>query len=361
MGARAPQPAPTPQAATASAGPKTLVLKKGQLVFQEGDTSKAMYLVKKGSIRIFKKKGTAVTEIGTVNVGEILGELAFLDGLPRSASCEALNDSELVEISGQAFTQTLSGIPDWLKALLKTIVGRLRAASNKIRQLEAAQQSFDYSKDSLQLGYTFINVTEAPKLSTCLLLVAYKKAAGQTKNIPLDIELYNKIAIQVHGMASSKTQAFMDTMVQAGMIAQTSEGGAAKYVLTDIEALEKYILQINESNQQDPGKRKVFSMKGFLIMGIVAKHLSKFRTDPNAAKVKANIFQIQAWEKEATGKNAFRNDEYEELIRHEFVGAIDFQGEGSIFSEIDVNHFMTQYKIQRLIKALDALNESKRK
>lgn len=360
MGARAPQ---QPQAAapgSASVGPKTLVLKKGQLVFQEGDTSKAMYLVKKGAIRIFKKKGTAVTEIGTVNVGEVLGELAFLDGLPRSASCEALNDAELVEISGAAFTQTLSGIPDWLKALLKTIVGRLRAASNKIRQLEAAQQSFDYSKDSLQLGYTFINTTEAPKIASCILLIAYKKSNGG-KSAPLDLDLFNKIAIQVHGIASSKTQAFIDTLVQAGIITQEGEGGAAKFTLTDTEALEKYILQTNESNQQEPVKRKVFSPKGYMIMGIIGKYLSKFRTDPTQVKVKINVFQIQTWEKEATAKTSFRNDEFEELIRHEYCGPLDFKSEGEILSEIDFNHFITQYKIQRVMKSLDALNESKRK
>lgn len=359
MGVRAPQPAP--QAAAASAGPKTLVLKKGQLVFQEGDTSKAMYLVKKGSIRIFKKKGTNVTEIGTVNAGEVLGELAFLDGLPRSASCEALNDAELIEISGAAFTQTLSAIPDWLKAMLKTIVGRLRAASNKIRQLEAAQQSFDYSKDSLQLGYTFINSTEAPKLATCVLLVALRKITAGQKSAVLEMDLFNKIANQVHGIASSKTQAFIDTLIQAGMVTQEGEGSSAKFTLNDIDVLEKYILQVNESNQQEPVKRKVFSVRGFTIMGVIGKHLAKFKTDPAQAKVKINLFQIQNAEKETTGKAPFRNDEYEELIRHEYAGPIDFQGEGEIMSEIDTNHFITQYKIQRLIKALDVLNESKRK
>lgn len=356
MGARAPQ---TPPAA-ASVGPKTLVLKKGQLVFQEGDTSKAMYLVKKGSIRIFKKKGASVTEIGTVNVGEVLGELAFLDGLPRSASCEALNDAELVEISGAAFTATLAGIPDWLKAMLKTIVGRLRAASNKIRQLEAAQQSFDYSKDSLQLGYTFINTTEAPRLATCILLVALKKAGG-AKSGPIDVEMYNKIATQVHGIASSKTQAFLDTLIQAGIVSQEGEGAAAKLTLTDVDALEKYVMQTNETNQKEPMKRKVFSPRGYAIMSIVGKYLMKFKTDPAQTKVKINLFTIQNSEKEATGKTSFRNDEFEELIRHEFAGPLDFQGEGEILSEVDIAHFITQYKIQRVMKSLDALNETKRK
>ncbi|MCM0607076.1 MAG: cyclic nucleotide-binding domain-containing protein [Xanthomonadaceae bacterium] len=360
MGVRAPQPAPQ-TAPPASVGPKTLVLKKGQLVFQEGDTSKAMYLVKKGSIRIFKKKGTNITEIGTVNVGEVLGELAFLDGLPRSASCEALNDAELVEISGAAFTQTLSSIPDWLKAMLKTIVGRLRAASNKIRQLEAAQQSFDYSKDSLQLGYTFINSTEAAKLATCVLLVALRKSNAGQKNTPLELEMFNKIANQVHGLASSKTQAFIDTLIQAGMITQEGEGSAAKFSLNDLDVLEKYIMQVNESNQQEPVKRKIFSVRGFTIMSVIGKYLSKFKTDSAQTKVKINLFQIQTAEKEATGKAPFRNDEYEELIRHEYVGAINFQAEGEIMSEIDTTHFIMQYKIQRLIKALDALNDSKRK
>src|SRR3954467_3009621 len=74
-------------------------LKKGELLFAEGENSRAMYYLKTGMIRIFKKKGDSQIEIDTVRSGQIIGELAFLDGNPRSASGEALTDCELMEVS----------------------------------------------------------------------------------------------------------------------------------------------------------------------------------------------------------------------------------------------------------------------
>src|SRR6185437_5111604 len=117
---------PAQQAAQApTSGPQVRRLKKGELLFAEGENSRAMYLIRAGMIRLYKKKGESFIELDTVHSGQILGELAFLDGNPRSASGEALTDCELIEISGPTFQQVLVKLPDWLKILMKTIVGRL--------------------------------------------------------------------------------------------------------------------------------------------------------------------------------------------------------------------------------------------
>src|SRR4051812_22223696 len=112
---------------------KHIQLKKGELLFSEGEKSRAMFLVKSGAIRLFAKRGTSDVEIETIRSGRLLGELAFLDGNPRSVSGEALTDCELVEVSGPTFVEVLHKTPDWLKILLKTIVQRLRAATARIR------------------------------------------------------------------------------------------------------------------------------------------------------------------------------------------------------------------------------------
>ena len=59
-------------------------------------------------IRLFTRRGNTNIEIDTIRPGQILGELAFLDGNPRSLSGEALTECELVEISGPTFVDVLS-------------------------------------------------------------------------------------------------------------------------------------------------------------------------------------------------------------------------------------------------------------
>ena len=63
-----------------SLAPKVISLKKGELLFSEGEQSKAMYYLREGQIRVFKKKANSAIEIDTVRAGQIIGELAFLDG-----------------------------------------------------------------------------------------------------------------------------------------------------------------------------------------------------------------------------------------------------------------------------------------
>src|SRR4051812_30131845 len=154
-------------AASASQGPQPRKLKKGELLFAEGENSRAMYFLKTGMIRIFKKKGDANIEIDTVHSGQVLGELAFLDGNPRSASGEALTDCELMEISGPTFQAVLQNMPDWLKILLKTIVGRLRTASTRIRQLETASTAYDYNdKDGKRSShYVYLSPIDVLKIA----------------------------------------------------------------------------------------------------------------------------------------------------------------------------------------------------
>src|SRR3954469_5730148 len=169
-----------PPAGAAAPGPQTRRLKKGETLFAEGENSRAMYLIKSGMIRIFKKKGDSNIEIDTVRAGQILGELAFLDGNPRSASGEALTECELVEISGPTFQLVLGNMPDWLKLLLKTVVGRLRTASTRIRQLETASTAYDYSeKDGKRAAhYVYLSPNDVLKIASGLLLVASRNGTA---------------------------------------------------------------------------------------------------------------------------------------------------------------------------------------
>ncbi|HAR41840.1 MAG TPA: hypothetical protein DCS07_04300, partial [Bdellovibrionales bacterium] len=171
------RPAPAPAPAPAQTARH---LKKGELLFAEGENSRAMYFLKTGMLRIFKKKGESHIEIDTIHSGQVVGELAFLDGNPRSASGEALTECDLVEVSGPVFQDVLTKMPDWLKILLKTVVARLRTASTRIRQLESASVAVDYSdKDGKRNShYVYLSPIDVLKIASGILLVCARNGAG---------------------------------------------------------------------------------------------------------------------------------------------------------------------------------------
>ena len=121
-------------------------LKPKDILFEEGDQSKSMYFLKSGAVRIFKRKGDGKVEIETIRSGQVLGELSFFDGQPRSASAEALVACELVEISRAAMDKALQQAPDWLVTMIKTITSRLRATNNRLRILETVSTEYEVDK-----------------------------------------------------------------------------------------------------------------------------------------------------------------------------------------------------------------------
>lgn len=106
---------------------------RGEHVFREGEFPGAMYLIRRGRLRIYRTENSREIDLEVLEENQIVGELSFLDGSLRSASAQALSDVTLMKISGPAFAKTLDGLPDWLKILVRTLCLRLRTANTKIR------------------------------------------------------------------------------------------------------------------------------------------------------------------------------------------------------------------------------------
>ena len=112
---------------------ETLELKAGEYVMRDGDESTQMYYLQSGSLAVYKLKGGAEQQIGTIYSGELVGEMSFLDKQPRSASVKAIGDCKLLVIPHDKFEKYFHDQPAWYKALINTLLERLRKANTRIR------------------------------------------------------------------------------------------------------------------------------------------------------------------------------------------------------------------------------------
>jgi CRP-like cAMP-binding protein len=356
-------PAQKPPAGLAPAGPQNRRLKKGELLFAEGENSRAMYLVKSGMIRLYKKKGDSHIELDTIRSGAVLGELAFLDGNPRSASGEALTDCELVEISGPVFQEVLARIPDWLKIMLKTIVTRLRTASTRIRQLESASTAYDYSdKDGKRSAhYIYLAPHDVLKIASGLLLVAARNGTATPQGIDIRVGLLQRYVNQIMGVPVAKITSFLDILASAGTMHMGDEASGAKVYLKDADFLEQLIAYLNEENLLEPSKRHDLSPRGFLVMSLLAKHMMKFKKDEKTGLTLVNVAEIKKWEVRPDGKEPFRTDEFQELVKLGYASNLNVKSNAEVFTNVTADTFMQAYKFQRVVLSLAAANEQKRK
>lgn len=111
----------------------TRQIEKDQYLITEGGTSNEMYWVLEGSFVITKMNSDNHNVIiGEVKPGELVGEMSFLDDLPRSASVKAKEPSEVLVIPHKKFIDVVDGQPRWFRSLMRTLSQRLRGANTMI-------------------------------------------------------------------------------------------------------------------------------------------------------------------------------------------------------------------------------------
>jgi len=104
----------------------------GNVLLKEGDTSDFVLLVLTGKLDVFVVREGKDLVLNEANPGTILGELAMLCGIPRSASVRAKEDSVVLEWPDEAFRTLLLRDP----SLSQRIFGRaLRTLVDKERSL----------------------------------------------------------------------------------------------------------------------------------------------------------------------------------------------------------------------------------
>ena len=115
---------------------------KGQLVFNEGDHGRDLYLLTKGSmnVKIHLPQRNHQKRIYTYTSGVVFGEIAFLDGRSRSAGVWAHEHSEVLCLRFSQFETLRAEHPQIATKLIINLSlelsRRLRRTSNQVRLLE---------------------------------------------------------------------------------------------------------------------------------------------------------------------------------------------------------------------------------
>ena len=109
---------------------------KNTMVICEGDLSDSLYIVLAGKVKVFlnDEEGKEVT-LNIQGEGEYFGELAMLDGSPRSASVMTVEETQLAVVSKQAFENCLERNPKIAMTVIRGLARRLRELSENVRSL----------------------------------------------------------------------------------------------------------------------------------------------------------------------------------------------------------------------------------
>ena len=109
---------------------------KNTILFMEGDESTHLYIIRKGkvTVSVAGEDGRQVI-LNYMGEGEYFGELALMDGKPRSATVTTATPCEFIAISRASFQRLLKASPEFVFAITSAFADRVRSLTDSVKDL----------------------------------------------------------------------------------------------------------------------------------------------------------------------------------------------------------------------------------
>jgi len=106
---------------------RTIKFNAGDTILSEGEVGDTAFLIVAGSVEVSIGQGAKAKNVGTLDAGEVFGEMSLIEPGPRSATVKAATDTECVVTSYDEFIASIQAHPERAVEFMKTLVRRLRA------------------------------------------------------------------------------------------------------------------------------------------------------------------------------------------------------------------------------------------
>jgi CRP-like cAMP-binding protein len=113
----------------------------GSVVIEEGTVGDWVYVILEGSVKVRKKTPKGLVTVDTLKDGDVFGEMGFLEGgkRVRSASVVASGDVWVGILDGEKLTRDFEEMPSNLRALIRSLVLKLREITATVCSLVSVQ------------------------------------------------------------------------------------------------------------------------------------------------------------------------------------------------------------------------------
>lgn len=197
------------------------VLKDGEVLFREGEVGDEMYLIKSGKIKIVQKIGDEMKVLAMLSEGDFFGEMALIDGSPRSATAIAEGETELIAFDKVAFRKKIGEEP-LIEYIITELSKRLRRADEQIK-------------------FLMIKGDEK-RLIAFLIMKAQEEGIKQSDGsylINIDFK-YENIA-PIVGMGAEKLKRLIENLEKSNLIKVFND----KIIINNITNLEEYLKYVS--------------------------------------------------------------------------------------------------------------------
>lgn len=132
---------------------------KGEVVFNKGDHMSALYIIKKGSVKVHDGD----YQFATFRQYDFFGEYSLINSTKRSASVTTLEETTLLRIDEKLFKELLDKDLYFARAILKRLISRLRKSNQTEEYLYERSNAIKEEKEEIEEKKTWLEKMNATK------------------------------------------------------------------------------------------------------------------------------------------------------------------------------------------------------
>ncbi len=301
-----------------------LKIPKDRYLFREGDAPDAMYIVKTGSLAITKTKGASEIILAEIGPGSMVGEMALFDMKPRSANVKAAKDSEVISLPYESLQSQMTGLPVWVRAIMKTLNENMREANKKIKMLENATADTErfppHVVNKLMTIFNFIGDKYGTKEGDVLLVPQFR---------------LRNYTIQVFQEATNKMQSLLMALQSLGY-AKVEDLGEGKQKISNLnpQFLFQFVDWYNDWLFK-PEKDRTAAVEEREVKPLAAlAHFAKKITPDAKGMCKVNLNEIQNESMKELG-DMVKIEDFNSVVEKKLTSE-KIMGEGGIFVNVEL-------------------------
>ncbi len=174
------------------------------LIFEQGAIGNSCHLIRRGLVKIFvTSDGGQDAVLAMLRPGELFGELAVIDGLPRSASAITAEPTETLEISCEEFWRMLEQHPAAARKVCAVLAARLRRTDNIVADGAFLDTRARVSKRLLDLAEQF-----------------GRRRRDGSDAVDLDLVLYQQDLAEMVGSTRESVSRVLSALESDGLVRQ---------------------------------------------------------------------------------------------------------------------------------------------
>lgn len=126
----------------------------GSVIMRQGDGGNCAFLIQSGQVRVLSENSGLIVELAKLGPGQIFGEMALVLDEKRSATVEAVEDTNLIIVTRKTFDEKLKKSDPTIRAIVPMLMKRIVQGNNAVMNKQGRAADLLETADSIYRNLT---------------------------------------------------------------------------------------------------------------------------------------------------------------------------------------------------------------